>query len=415
MAKDIVLENCSIIDVNNAQPSEPCNIVIQGGKIIDITREGFQDTSFEKVDLSGNFLLPGLIDNHVHLTAAQFDLADAHLPDTYIAIQAKEYMENMLQRGFTSIRDAGGAGYGLVLAQEKGLINGPRLFLSGKALSQTGGHGDFFPRNKPFESCFCRFGGSSISIIADGVSSVRKAAREQFRKGASQIKIMASGGVASPTDNVNNVQFSEDEIRAIVDEANHANSYVMAHAYAPAAIKRCVLNGVRTIEHGNLLDRETAKLMHEHNAYLVPTMVIYHAIESIGKSQGFPEESLAKLSQVIESALQSVEIARSEKVKIGFGTDLLGPKAHLMQGEEFIIRSKGVESAHDIICSATSVNAEIIQHSGTLGIIQKNAIADLIALDSNPLDDIAVLSGQGEHLSLIMKEGALIKNTLGPA
>lgn len=412
-ANKIVLENCSIIDVNHPKPSEPCHVIIEDHCIQAIRHEKCKDTNFKKIDLSGKYLLPGLIDNHVHVSATQFNLADADIPESYRAIQAKEYLEHMLQRGFTSIRDAGGADYGLVLGIEKGLIKGPRLFLSCKAISQTGGHGDFYSRSHPFDSyCFCHQGGSSISVIADGVPAVRKAVREQVRTGASQIKIMASGGVASPTDNIQNVQYSEEEIRAIVEEARHVNTYVMAHAYAPIAMQRCIKNGVRTIEHGNLLDRETAVLMRKEGVFLVPTMVIYHAIATIGKEEGFPPESLAKLEKVLASAIQSVEIARSENVKIGLGTDLLGPKAHQMQSDEFSIRKRGSETTHQIICSATAVNAEILQHAGKLGVVQEKAFADLIAVDANPLDNISLLCGQGEHLSLIMKNGKIYKNRI---
>ena len=247
-------------------------------------------------------------------------------------------------------------------------------------------------------------------MIADGVAGVRKAAREQIRQGATQIKIMASGGVASPTDRIDNLQYSEEEIRAIVDEANHAGVYVMAHAYTPEAIKRCVLNGVRTIEHGNLMDAETAKLMHKHDVFLVPTMDVYHAAAKIGTAEGFPQDSLAKLDRVLQSAIHSVQLARDAKVKIGLGTDLLGPNAHKMQSEEFNIRSKGSETAHQIISSATAINAEIIQHKDKLGVIKAGSFADLIVVNGNPLDDISLLTGQGEQLSLIMKAGKIYKN-----
>lgn len=408
----IILKNCCIIDVNHKEPSKPCNVVIENDIITAITHEKCDDHNAQIIDLSNHTLLPGLIDCHVHVSATQFDLADTAIPESYRAIQAKKYLEDMLQRGFTSVRDAGGADYGLVLATEKNLINGPRIFPSIKAISQTGGHGDFHARNESFDPCFCRSAGSSIAIIADGVAAVRKAVREQIRQGATQIKIMASGGVASPTDNIHNVQFSENEIKAIVDEANHAGIYVMAHAYAPEAIQRCIKNGVRTIEHGNLLDEETVQLMHKNNVYLVPTMVVYHAAATIGKAEGFPAESIAKLSEVSESAIHSVKIARKANVKIGFGTDLLGPNAHKMQSDEFLIRSKGSETAHQIISSATAINAEIIQHKDKLGVIKVGALADLIAVNGNPLNDISLLTEQGKHLSLIIKAGKIYKNKI---
>ncbi len=409
----IILENCSIIDAKNHQPSKPCNVLIEGNKIKDITFEECSDSNSSRINLKNHYLMPGLIDNHVHVSATQFDLHDDDIQESYRAIQAKEYLEQMLQRGFTSVRDAGGADYGLQLATEKDLIKGPRIFLSCKALSQTGGHGDFYSRNHPFQPCFCHLGGSSLSIVADGVAAVRKATREQIRTGANQIKIMASGGVASPTDNIQNVQYSVDEIKAIVDEANHAGIYVMAHAYAPAAIKRCIESGVRTIEHGNLLDHETAVLMRKAGAFLVPTTVIYHAIANIGKEEGFPDESLAKLEEVLSQAIAGIKIARNAKVKIGLGTDLLGPKAHKMQSQEFIIRKDGGETEHEIICSATAINAEILQQENMLGLVEPGYYADLIAVNANPLDDISLLAGQGENLSLIIKDGKIYKNVLG--
>ncbi len=408
----IILKNCRIIDVNHEKPSDPCHVIIENDVIQAITHEKCDDDNAKIIDLNNQYLLPGLIDCHVHVSATKFDLADTEIPETYRGIQAKKYLEDMLQRGFTSIRDAGGADDGLVLATANGLINGPRIFPSIKAISQTGGHGDFHTHHYHFDPCLCQEGGSSISVIADGVAAVRKTTREQIRQGATQIKIMASGGIASPTDRVENVQYSEEEIKAIVDEANHAGIYVMAHAYAPAAIQRCIKNGVRTIEHGNLLDAETAQLMHKNNVFLVPTMVIYHAIAHIGKDEGCPAESIAKLDIVLKNAIQSVKLAREANVKIGFGTDLLGPKAHKMQSDEFLIRSKGFETTHQIITSATAINAEIIQHKDKLGVIKAGAFADLIAVNGNPLDNISLLTEQGKHLSLIIKAGRIYKNKI---
>ncbi len=407
-----LFQNARIIDFNHETPSKLLDVLIDNGHISKIGEKISVDSEVKKIDLAGKYMLPGLIDNHVHLTAAQFDLADTELPETYIAIQSSQYMEDMLNRGFTSVRDAGGADFGLQLALDKELIKGPRLFRSGKAISQTGGHGDFYHRSETFDQCFCRQGGSSISMIADGISSVRKVVREQLRTGATQVKIMASGGIASPTDHIQNVQFSEEEIRAVVEEAHNAGTYVMAHAYAPSAITRCINNGVRTIEHGNLLDRPTAKLMKEKDAYLVPTMIIYHAIGEIGAEEGFPQESLKKLKDVVENALVAVKIAREEGVKIGFGTDLLGPRAGKMQSQEFVLRAKGSETPHQIISSATYINAEILQQEGKLGVIKEGAFADLIVVDGNPLEDISLLSGQGEHIPLVMKAGVVYKNLL---
>jgi imidazolonepropionase-like amidohydrolase len=339
------------------------------------------------------------------------DLANDWIPNSEISIQAARFMEDMLMRGFTSIRDAGGADMGLANAVNKGLIKGPRLFYSGKALSQTGGHGDFRKANIGGDLCSCACSGSSISLVADGIDEVRKAARNEIRKGASQIKIMSSGGVASPTDRVSNLQYSIEEMRAIVEEAHNAGIYVMAHAYTPEAISRCVEAGVRSIEHGNLLNESTAELMAKKGAYLVPTLVVYESLADLGPKLHYPPESLAKVKDVKEAGLEAIKIARSKGVKIGFGTDLLGTEGQTWQAKEFLIRS-AVESPYDIIHSATLVNAEILNQVAKLGVIAPGAFADLLVVNGDPLKDIGLLAAQGEALDLIMKEGVIYKNRL---
>ncbi len=245
--------------------------------------------------------------------------------------------------------------------------------------------------------------------MADGVDAVRLAAREEIQKGATQIKIMASGGVASPTDPIGNTQYSEDEIRAIVAEAEAAQTYVMAHAYTGRAISRAVRCGVRTIEHGNLVDADAARVMREHGAFVVPTLVTYDSLARDGARLGLPADSVAKIESVRQAGRDSLKIYAEHGVQMGFGSDLLG-EMHQDQSQEFVIRAEILGNL-EAIRSATSIAAAILQREGELGTVRAGALADLIVVDGNPLDDIHLLAGQGEHLSLVMQGGYVHRNT----
>jgi imidazolonepropionase-like amidohydrolase len=246
--------------------------------------------------------------------------------------------------------------------------------------------------------------------IADGVPAVQHAVRDEIRLGADQIKVMASGGVASAADPIHFLQYSDAELVAIVDEARRANTYVMAHAYTSPAIARAVKAGVRTVEHGNFLDQETAKLMANQDVFLVPTLATYYMTTKYGEKFGFPAESLVKLQKVMSVGSQVLRIAKDAGVKMGFGTDLLG-ELHEYQSEEFTIRNE-VLSPIEILQSATLVGAEILNMHGQLGVIAQGALADIIVVERNPLDDLNVLKEQGKHMPLIMKDGQLVKNLL---
>jgi imidazolonepropionase-like amidohydrolase len=387
-------------------------VLVEDDRIVEVSERTIASDKARRIDVGGRTLMPGLIDAHVHAVITTMDLAAMERkPVSLIAQEARLVLEGMLQRGFTTVRDAGGADWGLAQAVDRGLIVGPRIFFSGRALSQTGGHGDFRPRSEAPLSCACSIHSSGISHVADGVAAVRKAAREELRRGATQVKIMASGGVASPTDPVWNVQYSAEEMRAIVEEAQGWRTYAMAHAYTPEAVGRAVQAGVRSIEHGNLIDAPTARLMAERGAYLVPTLVTYFMIEEFGRALKFPEVSLRKVQDVLSAGLSSLEICRESGVKVGFGTDLLG-ETHEHQSKEFTIRAK-VQSPDEIIRSATVVNAEILNRSGELGVIAPGALADLLIVDGNPLEEISLLEGQGKHLDVIMKAGQFVVNRLG--
>jgi imidazolonepropionase-like amidohydrolase len=322
-------------------------------------------------------------------------------------------MRAMLDRGFTTVRDTGGADWGIREGVAQGHLAGPRLFVAGRPIGQTGGHSDSRRRTDTGATCHCCNAMAFTLGIADGVDEVRGATREQLRQGVDHIKIMVSGGVASPYDPLESLQYTTDEIRAAVEEAAVFKRYVCAHAYAAEAIARAVQAGVRVIEHGNLIDAATAKLMAARGAFLVPTLVAYDAIERHGGRWGMGADSLEKNKIVMAAGLRSLELAREAGVRMAFGSDLLG-QLQPDQSREFQIRAK-VLSPLEIIRSATVVGAELLGRPGELGTIAPGALADLLVVDGNPLRDLSLLEGQGEHLSLIMKAGALHRNRLPAA
>jgi imidazolonepropionase-like amidohydrolase len=403
-----IFANCAVLDGTSKERREDHHVLVENGKIREVADRPIESAASDTVDLAGRTLMPGLIDAHVHVLAVDAALARlSDRPVTLLTLQAARVLEGMLQRGFTTIRDAAGADGGLAEAVEEGLVRGPRIFPSGMALSQTGGHGDVRPRSQPVDTCACCGGGLAMSRIADGVAECRRAARDELRKGATQIKIVASGGVASPYDPIWNLQYSEAEVRAIVEEARAWHTYVMAHAYSPEAIRRSIDFGVRSIEHANLIDRATAEHVAGADAFVVPTLVTYDALHRYGREFGFPEVSMGKLGEVRDAGLGSLEILRAAGARIGFGTDLLGPM-HRYQSREFVIRAEAM-SPFEIIRSATLVNAELLNRAREIGVIAPGARADLIAIDGNPLADISLLDGQGEHITHIMKDGVFYK------
>jgi imidazolonepropionase-like amidohydrolase len=403
-----IFANGAVLDGTKRERREGHHVVVENELIKEVSDRPITSAGAQVIDLAGRTLMPGLIDAHVHVIAVDAALARlAEQPLTLTSLQAGRVMEGMLARGFTSVRDAGGADGGLAEAVAQGLVRGPRLFPSGQALSQTGGHGDLRPRTRSVVSCACCEYGAGLARIADGVDECRRAARDELRKGATQIKIMASGGIASPYDPIWNLQYSDEEMRAIVEEARAWRTYVLAHAYTPEAVRRSIDNGVRSIEHANLIDAPTAAHVAAANGFVVPTLVTYDALYRFGREFGVAEGSLAKLADVREAGLRSLEILEQAGVKIGYGTDLLGPM-HKHQTREFVIRAE-VMAPFEVIRSATIVNAELLNRSGELGVVAPGARADLIAVDGDPLHDISLLDGQGEHISVIMKDGVLHK------
>ena len=376
----LVFENARIFDGFNADCEGGMSVLIEDGTIREVASGPIKAGSADRIDVAGKTLMPGLIDLHIH---AYFSSIDAQKADrageAYRTAHAARMLGHALDCGFTTVRDIGGGDWSLGQAIEHKLIRAPRFFYAGKVLSMTGGHGDFrLMSDSQHTHGYCSCGSMNMGcVIADGVDECLKAVREELRRGAHCIKIMGSGGVASPTDPIWMNQFREDEIRTIVQECAERRTYVASHCHPADAIRRSVSYGVRCIEHGTLIDAETAAFVANSGAYVVPTMVIIFALVELGKQMGFLPASQAKAEFALKSAISGMDHMRTAGVKIGFGTDLLGD-LYVQQCREFTIRSE-VFSPLEILRQATSTAAEILQEQGRLGCIAPGAHADLIS------------------------------------
>ena len=406
----LLLKNARIVDGTKSVRPAPTQVVIEHDRIREVGAKA-KAANAEVIDLAGKTLMPGLIDCHVHTIAVLADLGrNAMLPDSLVTARATRVMRDMLMRGFTTVRDVGGADFGLKCAVEEGIFPAPRLIISGKALSQTGGHCDFRGRfnDNPAPTTGFRLG--SLGRICDGVPEVRRAAREEMKGGADFIKIMANGGCASPTDPIHFFGFSREELLAVVEEAQSAGTYVSAHIYTDDAIRRCVETGVHSLEHCNLIKADTAKLAAKKGCFAVPTLVTYDKLASEGGSLGFPPDSIAKVEVVRAAGMESLAIMKKAGLPMAYGSDLLG-EMHRHQSEEFVIRGR-VLPAHEVIASATTVAARLCRMEGQIGTVAAGAYADLVVVDGDPLKDLSLLTHQGAHMPLIMKAGVIVKNHL---
>jgi imidazolonepropionase-like amidohydrolase len=400
---DLLLRDALLLDVHTGDYQQT-DLRCAEGRIAETGDRLRAPDGVRVLELAGAVVLPGLIDAHVHVTAATAALSEmTSWSPSYLAAHSVRIMGEMLDRGFTTVRDACGADFGLADAQAEGLIRGPRLAFCGRALTQTGGHGDTRGRgDQILDDHPCR---TAMGRVADGVDAVRAAARDELRKGAHHIKVHASGGVASPTDRVDSTQFSVEELRAIVDEAEAANRYVAAHAYTARAVNRALENGVRSIEHGNLIDDRSVELFVEHEAFLVPTLVTYWALKKEGRDHGLPEASWRKVDEVLDAGLGGLERAARGGVRLVYGTDLLGDM-HRHQNREFRIRRE-VQRPIDIIRAATANAAELLGKAGEIGTLQVGAHADLIVLDRDPLADIDALAEPG-NITCVVQAGRIV-------
>jgi imidazolonepropionase-like amidohydrolase len=403
--------NFELLDPDAGESLGGFELVVEGDRIKEVSAGPIKLAEANVVDCGGRTLMPGLIDSHVHVVLSEVALRNLEsVPLTLMTARAAGLMRGMLDRGFTSVRDTGGADWGLKEATDKGLLPGPRLFIAGRAIGPTGGHSDGRRRTDLGARCQCCNALSFSMGIADGVAEVRRAVREEMRQGCDQVKIMMSGGVASPYDPLDSLQFSVGEVEAAVQEAHAFGRYVCAHAYTPEAITRAAHAGVRTIEHGNLIDDASARLMAEKGMFLVANLVTYFEMKKRAAEYGMSSDMLAKNDLVIDGALKSLEICKRHGIPVAYGTDLLG-QLQVAQSDEFTLRAE-VLSPAAIIRSATTIGAQVVRMENKLGCLKPGAFADLLVVDGNPLKNLKLLQDQGQHLAVIMKGGRFHKNRL---
>jgi len=384
-------------------------VVVEEGRISKIgSAGGGMSRGARVVDCGGRTLMPGLLDAHVHLSIVELDEGrEVDLPPAVLALRIAHEIEATLQAGFTTVRDAGGLDWGFKEAVRLGLIRGPRLLISGPFISQTGGHGDPRPRSsrRPFPWLS---GLSSESILADGADEVRRAAREVLRRGADQVKVMASGGAASESDELDQAQFSIEELSAAVDVARGVSTYVLAHAYGPRAIQNCLKAGVRSIEHGNFLDEETAdQMLATKDTFLVPTVITYELLSRREAGNGWSEANVRKIRQGLTGAYDSLGLAYEKGLKIGSGSDVLADMQK-DKGREIACQARVMGSMAAII-AATRTNAELMRIEKEVGTVEEGKRADLILVDGDPTGDATIL-GDPERVRLVMLGGDLVKD-----
>ncbi|HEX2556256.1 MAG TPA: amidohydrolase family protein [Microvirga sp.] len=407
----LLFRNFKMLDPEVGELQDGFELLVEGDTIRESSNKPIKSKGAETVDCGGRTLMPGLIDSHVHIFLSEVNIRYLEaVPLTLMTARAVELMRGMLDRGFTTVRDTGGADWGIKTAVEQGNVPGPRLFIAGQAIGPTGGHSDSRRRTDYGMRCHCCNAMAYSMTVSDGTSEVRKAAREQMRQGADHVKIMMSGGVASPYDPLDSLQFSPPEVAAAVEEAHAYGRYVCAHAYTPEAITRAAHAGVRTIEHGNLIDDASAKLMAEKGMFLVANLIAYYAMRERAAEFGMTGDMLAKNDLVIEGGLRSLEICKRAGVPVAYGSDLLGA-LQVDQSREFLLRRE-VLSPLEIIRSATTIGAKVLRMEGKLGTLKPGAFADLLLVDGDPLKDFGVFQGQGQHLAAIVKGGRFYKNRL---
>jgi imidazolonepropionase-like amidohydrolase len=407
----VILQNAAIVDGATDSRREGFDVLVRNGLIEEVSNSPIRSGQARVIDLKGKTLMPGLIDCHAHVMATQVTLGEnALLPNSLVAARAIRIMHGMLMRGFTTIRDLGGADLGMKQAVEEGSVLGPRLVICGKGFSQTGGHSDFRGRYDERSPDWLLGKLGALGCVVDGVENLRLAIRNQLKAGGQFVKLMANGGVASPTDPVHFFGYSKAELLMAVEEAEMADTYVAGHLYTAAAITRAVECGVTCVEHANLVDRAAAELIAKRNCVTVPTLIIFESLKREGAVFGLPAESVAKIDNVCLAGPEALEILHSAGVTMGYGTDLLGP-LHKYQSEEFLLRGRVLRS-RDVIRSATLDAAKVLRMEGKVGCVSPGAHADLIVVDGDPLRDLALLMEQGRHMPLIMKGGVLVKNEM---
>lgn len=402
----LLIKQARIVDGSTPEPTDPVDIAIEDGRFVDVDNNLTFDAS-ETVDLKAAITMPGLIDCHVHVLATTANMAlNGELPNSWVALKSAEIMKGMLMRGFTTVRDLAGADRGLQMAQEDGLMDAPRLVICGKALSQTGGHSD---QRGPYHNRDMGYVHKlgALGRICDGIPEVTRAAREEIKGGAQFIKVMADGGVSSPSDPVGFLAFTVDELKTIVEIAKGAGTYVAAHLYDDTAIVRALDCGIESIEHGNLMSDATISRIAKEGQVVVPTNITYDRLAKEGADYGLPPVSVAKIADVREAGLERLDKMYKAGITMGYGSDLLGGM-HPHQSGEFTLRGEYLP-ADVVIRSATLDAAKVLRMEGEIGAITPGALADLIMVDGDPLQDLSLLTNQGAHMPLIMQGGKVKK------
>ncbi|KQU96641.1 amidohydrolase family protein [Devosia sp. Root105] len=403
MSAALSFTNARLVDLDRQTLSPSTTVSVRDGRIIGVGATALPGD--EVIDLGGLTLMPGFIDCHFHVVAWSLDLwANAIAPDSLAAVRAVKVMEELLADGFTTVRDLGGADYGLVRGVNEGLIAGPDLVICGKGLSMTGGHTDLRQRtdSRP-DTLGWRVG--NMGVLVDGVDEVRRACRKMIKEGARFIKVMANGGVSSPNDPIDGLQYSDDEIRAMVEEAGNANTYVSAHVYSDASIRRCVKLGVKSLEHCNLIAAETAAMAAEAGCIAIPTLAAYEGLKLEGAQLGLGEAEQLKLDVVRDGGRNSLGIMRRAGLPMAFGTDLLG-QLRKYGGLEFSLLAE-VLTPKEILSGMWDAGARLCRMEGEIGTMAAGARANLVAFDVDPFTDIAALGRPAEHLKLVVKDGVV--------
>ena len=413
----VLFQNVRIFDGKNGALSPPSNVLVRDNKIEKISAAAITADA-QVIGGGGRVLMPGLIDAHWHAMLVRPTPAVALVDDVgYTTLLAAAEATSTLMRGFTTIRDMGGPSFSLKRAIDDGLVAGPRIYPSGAVITITGGHGDFrhlsdLPRT--IGGMLSRMEKIGASMVADSPDEVRLRAREQLMQGASQVKLTAGGGVASPFSPLDVSTFTEPELRAAVEAAENWGTYVVAHAYTPVSIQRSIAAGVKCIEHGHLMDDATARLMAEKGIWLSTQPFL-----DASAASGLGPAEQAKLRQVVTGTDTVYALARKYRIKTAFGTDVLFSQALAeRQGAMLASLTRWYTPAETLIM-ATSTNAELLglsgkrnPYPGKLGVVEEGALADLLLVDGNPIDNIKLVEDPAKNFLVIMKDGKIYKNLL---
>jgi len=417
----VLFRDVRVFDGRRATLSGPLDVLVRGQTIARIgtspmATDGAAPTTV--IDGKGRTLMPGLIDNHWHTMMAATPLPVLMEADVgYLNLLAAAQAEATLMRGFTTVRDLGGPSFALKRAIDEGLVVGPRVYPSGAMISITGGHGDFRSRAdlpRQLGGPLTKLELIGGSFVADSPDEVRVRAREQLLLGASQIKLTAGGGVASPHSPLDIATFDEDELRAAVRAAGNWGTYVGVHAYTPVAIQRAVAAGVKVIEHGHLMDEASAKAIADNGLWLS-----FQPFVDDGHTPPLAPANLVRLQQVRTGTERTVALVKKYKLKMALGTDILFSAAGAARQGEVLTTMTRWYSAPEVLAMATSTNGELLKLSGPrdpypgkLGVVEEGALADLLLVDGNPLENLRLVEDPARNFVVIMKDGAIYKNLL---